>query len=174
MENFCYVILGMHRSSTSMISKCLHEQGEVFMGKDLLGPGRGNEDGHYEDKRFLDLNDEILSKANGSWDNPPSREAIEGVAKEFSSRIQSLISDSCSNMKEAGYRSWGFKDPRTCLTLPVYLPYLNNPRFIVIKRPLIEVAKSLEKRDGMRIEKGISLAKAYNDRIDSYDILHLE
>lgn len=154
-----------------MVARCLHEQEEVFMGRKMLGPGPGNDKGHYEDMRFLMLNDRILREAGGSWDNPPSKEAIEDVSEKFSTLIKQLISESEAHMSEAGYKSWGFKDPRTCITLPAYMPHIDNPRFLIVKRPSIEVAESLNKRDGRPIEDGINLARVYNERIDSYDIL---
>jgi hypothetical protein len=55
------IILGMHRSGTSMVSELLDQLG-LFVGKEL-------QDDH-ESTYFLDLNDIILSRVNASWDHP--------------------------------------------------------------------------------------------------------
>lgn len=72
------------------------------------------------------------------------------------------------NAKNNGLYSWGFKDPRTVLTIDLYLPHLPNPQFITCYRGPMEIAKSLNKRDGMSIEKGMNISKIYNERLSEF------
>ena len=51
------VVLGMHRSATSLIAKGL--DAVCHMGDDMLEPAKDNPEGFYENKRFLDLNIEM-------------------------------------------------------------------------------------------------------------------
>lgn len=155
----------MHRSSTSMVARSIHKQGEVHMGDKLLLGLPDNPKGHYENKKFLHLNIDILKAAGGSWDNPPSKKEILKVAPLFKDRIKRLISESEEEANAAGYISWGFKDPRACLTIDLYMPYLNNPQFIICYRDPMEIARSLNKRDKMSITDGVNLVKIYNNRI---------
>jgi hypothetical protein len=160
----CYIILGMHRSSTSMLSKALHRSKSVYMGEDA--------NDHGEDRDFLFLNIEILRSLNSSWDNPPNPDEVKELAnsEKYRDKILSLVDKKEKECKEFGYQSWGFKDPRTVLTLPVYQDVIKNKRFVVLKRSSLEVAKSLQARNGFSIEKGVSLSDHYNSLISKYDV----
>lgn len=152
------VILGMHRSATSLVAMGLH-RACVSMGDELLGAGLGNELGHFEDKGMIRLNDKLLRLAGGSWDNPPNEHAIFEVGYQHKDEIETAVK----------YRSmrdlWGWKDPRTVLTIRCFQPFLKNPIYVSCFRDPKEVAKSLHKRDNMPIEKGIKLANEYNRRL---------
>jgi hypothetical protein len=63
---------------------------------------------------------------------------------------------------------WGWKDPRTSLTIKLYMPYLDNPYFIVCYRKNIEIAKSLKKRNYFEINKGLDLTNIYTNRIEDF------
>ena len=152
-----YIILGMHRSATSFIAKALKEQG-VAMGERLLGPGKGNPAGHFENLLFLELNEAILRAAGGTWDRPPEREAILNTAPTFAPIIERLV-------RSQEHELWGWKDPRTSLTIDLYTPYLTNPFFIVCFRRPTDVAGSLKERDGISLKRGLALAREYNRRL---------
>ena len=152
----------MHRSATSLIARSLHKEG-VNMGKVLLPANLGNDDGHFENIEFLLLNDRILTDAGGSWDNPPPESEILKVGQDYATPIEDFI-------KNAVDEKWGWKDPRTTLTIRCYLPFLKDydPFFVCCLRKPEEVAKSLRLRDGMPIDEGLSLAKEYNKRLISF------
>lgn len=154
-----FIILGMHRSATSLAAKGLYESG-VYMGEDLLGKCASNPYGHYENRRFVQLNDVILDRAGGSWDRPPEHAKIIKASKDLSGRIEQIIS-----MESNGHEFWGWKDPRTALTIECYWQYLTNPHLIVCFRNPVEVAVSLKKRNGFPLVQGIGLATEYNKRI---------
>jgi hypothetical protein len=151
----------MHRSATSLVANGLFHAG-VFMGHKLLGPGHGNEKGHYEDVELIHLNDRILKIAGGSWDNPPDEFDIVYAGRKIENEIYAAISvrSSCE--------LWGWKDPRTTLTIKCYMPFLRNPVFVPCFRDPMDVAKSLNARDGMPIKAGIRLAGIYNNRLISF------
>ena len=60
---------------------------------------------------------------------------------------------------------YGWKDPRTTLTIRLYLPYLENPHFISCFREPDEVAKSLVAVGGFTLESAKKLTKIYNQRL---------
>ena len=161
-------MLGMHRSATSMIARALHKSGEVDMGEDLLLELPDNPRGHYENRRFLDLNIRILESAGGSWRSPPSKDKILRQKDKFDDEIKNVIESEVSKAKKKGLGSWGFKDPRTVLTIDLYLPHLPSPQFIICYRNPEDIAKSLNKRDNISIRKGIKLAKVYNSRLKDF------
>ena len=151
-----------------MLSRALHNSDEVFMGENMLMENQSQPKGHYEDLVFLRLNEDILTSAGGSWDNPPSEDNILACMDTFEDRIKKSIANAKNTAEAKGFISWGFKDPRTCLTLPLFIPYLDNPRLIVSFRDSNEVAESLVKRDGMKRDKAISLCLEYNSRIKKH------
>lgn len=153
-----FVILGMHRSATSLVAKGMSS---VFhIGETILPADSGNPEGYWENTRFIELNDKILAAAGGSWDRPPSRESILEQSPVFAKDIAELV------RQESGGRDlWGWKDPRTTLTVELYLPYLTNPHFVSCFRDPREVAMSLQRRDKFTLEFGLHLANEYNDRL---------
>ena len=154
-----FIVLGMHRSATSLIAKGLYDN-EVSIGDKLIGPHPSNPYGHWEDIDFVRLNDEILSASGGSWDKPPEEKSIIEVSSLFEGKIEKLIKE---KQKEP---FWGWKDPRTTLTIRLYLKYLEDPHFIVCFRDPAEVARSLARRDKW-ITRGraLELARIYNERL---------
>jgi hypothetical protein len=153
------IVLGMHRSMTSLVAKGLVHSGDCHMGKELLGAGHGNSKGHFENINFIYLNDFILNRAGGSWDNPPPEYDILKAGEELSQEIERLVRGSERNPV------WGWKDPRTTLTIRCYMPYLVNPVFITCFRDPKKVAKSLMIRDGSNYNQNLALAKEYNKRL---------
>jgi len=155
------IILGMHRSGTSMLSGMLDRLG-IDMGDDVVGRQESNPLGHFEDGDLLSLNELILSMAGGSWDNPPPAALIQNQAANLDEMIQRVI----LNKRLANQdRSWGWKEPRTSLTINLYLPYLRNPYFIWSQRDPASIANSLWVRNQMPDHKAIKLTEYYQQQI---------
>jgi len=151
------VILGMHRSATSLVAGGIHKFG-VPLGTKLIPADSSNPKGHWEDNDFRFLNDDILKSAGGSWHDPPSEMAIMAQKEKYNLRIKTLI-------EKKQQEIWGWKDPRTTLTIKLFVPHLENPHFICCFRNPVEVAKSLQKRNHFSIEKGLGIANIYNQRL---------
>ena len=154
------VVLGMHRSGTSMIAGVLSKLG-INMGSDFIEESWANPLGHFEDISFHSLNRRILQAAGGRWDNPPSEKAILRQEPFFRTEIENLL-----NMQHL--TKWGWKEPRTSLTIKLFLPHLAIPKFIIIHRNEHDIAKSLRRRDSINVEKGIDLSKIYYGRIEQF------
>jgi len=152
------IVLGMHRSVTSLVAKGLHEAG-VEMGDHLLGPHPSQPHGHWENVEALHLNMAILKAAGGNYRKPPPEEAILAQADAFAERIQTFIRE---NQRDP---LWGWKDPRTVLTIRLFMPYLINPHFVTCWRDVNEVARSLHARGDCSLAKGRALAIEYNRRL---------
>lgn len=155
INNKTIIVLGMHRSGTSMTAKILSVLG-VDMGKSLFGPSPFNVKGYFENAIFEKLNVDILKSANGNWCNPPNYKAILNQKEKFQKKIQKIC-----NKKGL----WGWKDPRTSLTIELYISYLKNPHFIFCKRNNKDVARSLRRRNHININKGMILARIYKKRV---------
>ena len=70
------IVLGMHRSGTSILSKVLINLG-VDMGEGDTKGGISNIDGHNEDFEMLSINEKILEKLNATWYEPPNIDDVE-------------------------------------------------------------------------------------------------
>jgi hypothetical protein len=66
----------------------------------------------------------------------------------------------------ARQQPWGFKDPRTLITLEGWLERLKAPALVATYRHPMAVAKSLHRRDPrIAVEEGLQLWRIYNERL---------
>lgn len=160
-EKTVVCILGMHRSGTSMVTRLLNICGLELGNKDFLFnmKNESNQKGHWENKEILRINQEVLSIFGGSWDKPP----IFPDAWESDNRLKLLYEEAqkfVDNMN-AMYDMWGFKEPRTCLTLPFWQKIIPRMKYIIVIRHPADVARSLRKRNDMFIYDGVLLWMTY-------------
>lgn len=149
-------VLGMHRSGTSLITGVLKVLG-AYLGPEthLMKPNADNPKGFWEHQLITNLNNDILERLGGSWHEPPEFPVgWEGDPKlaDLRERARALIAEDF-----AGKDVWGWKDPRTCLTLPFWKRIVPAIRYVVIIRNPVAVARSLQRRDGFTLEKGVGL-----------------
>jgi len=140
MQKRTLIIAGMHRSGTSLISNWLTKCG-LQLGEQLVGPGWGNEDGHFEDVEFLKMHEEVLASNN----LPPS--GLTDVQIDHFSIYEKEKLKSIIKIKQQLYDQWGWKDPRTCLFLDVYQELLPDACYLIILRDYQSVVSSLLRRE---------------------------
>lgn len=157
------IVLGMHRSATSLVAKALDTQ--IYIGSDLMPANHGNPEGYYESLRVVALNDKILKAAGGSWNNPPSRERIQAVSKQFDGEIARLVQAHYKLAEQEGYAISGFKDPRMVLTAWLWHKHFDQPHYLLAWRDRQQIAESLNRRDGMSIERALHLADFYQQEM---------
>ena len=151
------LILGMHRSGTSCLAGSLEEAG-LYLGQ-VNTAAPHNAKGNRESRAIMDLQDDLLRANGGDWDAPP-REVIWSA--EHRARRDAIIATYPTD------RIWGFKDPRTLLTLPGWLEALPTVRFVGTFRHPLAVAASLQARNEIAIEKSLGLWEAYNRLLLDY------
>ena len=160
------IVIGMHRSGTSMVARMLEELG-LFVGKRKMAD--------HEPYFFLGLNDWMLRQCGGAWDQPePIRYLLEN------DEVRALAGDYIRSLMETprvisflGWRNyrrfrtpwnldfpWGWKDPRNTYTLPLWLDLFPNARVIHIYRHGVDVASSLK----LRTDRAITRAKVSHER----------
>jgi len=170
-----FIIIGMHRSGTSAVTRILRAAGGHF--------------GYYIDPNseafvFLRFNHNFLGYSACSWDVIPEdfnshsltektravlcllsnrhllwsdffqnigKESIEITPKMVEWRLLTLtrnVLDSYKKYKISGNTVpfWGWKDPRTTLTLPLWLRLFPNARVIHVIRNGIDASLSLWRR----------------------------
>ena len=137
-------ILGMHRSGTSMVTRLLNLCSLYLGPNDEMNPpeAQDNPAGYWENLRFLHLNEEILALLGGSWDHPPEVETAWWKQSQFDAlrqRATALIAEF------EQHAPWGWKDPRTCLTLPFWLDVVPDLKFVFCLRNPLEIVYSLSR-----------------------------
>lgn len=150
------LLLGMHRSYTSLVARWLNECG-VDMGGELLPDGVGNTDGHFEDMDFFELHRRALRSAdlpdNGMVDlEHPRFDKCRydqlTISGQHRDDAETLLETKCKPSGEP----FGWKEPRTCLFLPFYRERLDC-RSIVLFRSYQEVVGSLVSREPLAIKE---------------------
>jgi len=155
------IVLGMHRSGTSTVTRLINMMGAYFGAEGVsLGFSDENPKGFWERRDVVNINDAILSSNGLSW-YMPLGDADIGVVSDVALndaidfKIKTLVLDMDSN------RPWVMKDPRMCLTFKYWRDYLELPVIVVVNRSPVSVAKSLATRNGFSIEYGIALWELY-------------
>jgi hypothetical protein len=151
-DNPPLIVIGMHRSGTTLLSRLLQRVG-VFMGADR---------NRNEEARFTNaVNEWWFRQASATWDCPePVDELLAdnalrpwlvdyagGIARGPASRrfLGTRRYLGCRGLDRiAG--PWGWKDPRTTYTLPLWLDLFPGARVVHIARHGVDVAASLKVR----------------------------
>ena len=115
MQRKIIVVLGMHRSGTSVVTKSLELLG-VGLGDNMHPAGFDNPKGFWEDRDCLEINEELLAHLGSAYDGIEfSWEHVErdSQIKKLASRAKTALEQNLKNFNGL----WGFKDPRTCRLL---------------------------------------------------------
>lgn len=145
------LILGMHRSGTSCLAGSLQEAG-LYLGE-VNTAAPHNAKGNRESRAIMDLQDDVLRTNGGAWDAPPERAIWSAGHRAWRDAIIATYPT---------HGTWGFKDPRTLLTLEGWLEALPPVRFVGTFRHPLAVAASLQARNGFPTEKSLALWETYN------------
>jgi hypothetical protein len=136
-----------------MVSELLDQLG-LFVGDRLQVD--------HESTFFLDLNEQLLHRVNASWDHPLPFLDFLDVEDAVTMTTAALAADLRSGRAreflggsrwagKASFESfdkpWGWKDPRTVFSLPIWLRLFPQARIVCIIRNGIDVAKSLMVRE---------------------------
>lgn len=129
-----------------MITRMLYECGVYLGGEEDLLPAsvEDNREGYWENNRFVEINDAILAAFGGTWDSPPDLPenwtADPRLTKPKEEAIHLVRQLSAHGL-------WGWKDPRTCITLPFWKEIVPEMTIVLCVRHPIEVAQSLAARE---------------------------
>jgi hypothetical protein len=155
------IIIGMHRSGTSLIAGLLHKAG-IFMGY--------KQDHNNESVFFQRLNEFIFRQANASWDNPHNFLFIDQSFKDYARRLIELHLKGLRRVQYLGplrffrYKTikdidfpWGWKDPRNTFTVDIWKEIFPEARIVHVFRNPVDVAESLKNREHRLRNKGLGL-----------------
>ncbi len=157
------LVLGMHRSGTSLITKAVEAAG-ADLGGNLMPAGPDNPKGFWEDMDVYRLNEAVFEAFNMRWDTL----TLLPCADFHAPRLGQLAREAAELLKQrfTATRVYAVKDPRLCLLLPFWLEVADGLgiqcRFVVSARDPTEVAASLQKRNGFDLDLGRRLWLTHN------------
>lgn len=142
------VVLGMHRSGTSAITRALQVLG-VDLGGDLIPPKNDNGKGFFEDIDVVNFNIDALFFLQTDWHclSPVTNADVDALSTSgFLLRAVELL-----RTKMSGKTIFGMKDPRMAKLLPFWLRVFSHSeldvRYVIAVRHPLSVTNSLAMRD---------------------------
>lgn len=162
IENEAFLVLGMHRSGTSVLTRTLNILG-AQLPKNLMRPAKDNPLGFWESGAVMALNDRLLFLLNRSWDDPKPLPTEWKRSPDAIAAIDDAQRLLCSEFDAGG--GLVLKDPRISRLLPVWRhAFLSNglsPVCLIACRNPLEVYQSLNARNGIDAEHAFSLWVSY-------------
>jgi len=154
------LIIGMHRSGTSAVAGLVHQMG-AYVGPDYAMDRvtDGNPRGHWERIDVRKANMTVLSSLGHDWyrlEGFHLARVSEDVRAAFEAQARTVLEELET------HRPWVIKDPRLCILLPLWERLLQSPLCIFIYRHPVEVAFSLQTRNGFPLGFGVALWEYYN------------
>ena len=165
------LVLGMHRSGTSALTRLLNLHGAA-LGDDLLPAAFDNPSGFWELREAVALHERLLNGLGMAWDDPrplPQGWDDSDAGRRASEEIGALI-----DRNFAGEALWVVKDPRLCRFAPLWSRAMRargiEPHAILVARHPAEVAHSLQTRDALPAAVGNLLwARYFVDAVTGSD-----
>ncbi len=150
------VIVGMHRSGTSLLARLLDGLGVTFGPRVMTQPVPDNEGGYWEHVDIVTAQEALLDDVlDRSWH---CARGLEPVAEDwwkspevlpYRLALTAVLERECA----ATPHLFGFKDPRTARLLPLWLDIFREtgiePAFVLATRAPDAVAGSLHRRQNM-------------------------
>lgn len=140
------ILVGMHRSGTSLTANLLHQMG-ISMGATFFPKDFANPQGYYEDVEFLQFHQTAFNyilrsyaQGHADWGWTPTRQIAAADLSNWTDTAKSLIA-----RRNNTTTHWGFKDPRSAPVLDFWHPLLDNPIYVVVYRDPTRVADSMQR-----------------------------
>lgn len=167
-----FIVLGMHRSGTSMLSGLMVTGLGYIVGGPLIGGAFDNEKGFFELIPVVLQNDEFMYAQQIDWSYNVVRYDYEKGLEIANANLKNGSPKFKEGRKALKFLNnpqntpWLQKDPRMCITLKTWLPLLNSdPAIVWTYRHPMEVSHSLINREkSFTLDHALRLWIAYNMR----------
>ena len=138
------MVVGMHRSGTSAVTRLINLLGVPLGREDDIYSAVDNPSGHWESRQLCALNDVIL-KVFGGFDMATPPMPPSWLRSRRAEHLRGVMRATFDDV----YRSerWLWKDPRVCLTLPLWREVLDDFCVVFVVREAEPVARSLHRRE---------------------------
>jgi hypothetical protein len=153
----CIIVAGMHRSGTSATTRVINLLG-ADIASDLLPSIPGNNDrGFWESATTYSLHDQLFAALGSAWDDPYP--LVDGWLETGAARAAKRAIADHIDQEFAGSKMFVVKDPRLSRLLPLWFQALDErlvePVVVIPFRNPLEVAASLERRDGLPLAQSL-------------------
>lgn len=162
------VVLGMHRSGTSALTRVLNLCGATLPATLVPPHPEENPTGFWEPRDLVAFDERVLCALGGSWSQPPAPGPLpDALADEFDRAIARFLANELG-----AHELVVLKDPRIALLADPWDRALRANGFRVVyvvpvRHPL-EVARSLHARGDIDQRDGVALWLAYMGRIVAF------
>ncbi|MFI3135486.1 MAG: sulfotransferase domain-containing protein [Methylococcaceae bacterium] len=154
MKPTLIIVLGMHRSGTSVITRAL-QVFDVSLGDSLMSKLPENPKGFWEDTDIVALNENILNFLGRNWFDLSPIRADELASLHHQGYYLQAIE--LLHKKVAAHKVLGIKDPRIAKLLPFWQHVFSNSdydiKYIIATRNPLSVARSLANRNNFNAVK---------------------
>jgi GT2 family glycosyltransferase/glycosyltransferase involved in cell wall biosynthesis len=148
-------VLGMHRSGTSVVTRLINLMGAYFGPEEIsTGANPENPKGFWERRDVRDENDAVLWSAGADWWKVADF-SLAKAQKRFSRNASKTIRDLNNHSPSV------IKEPRFCLLFPMWRRLVKSPICVLVHRSPVQVAHSLEYRNGFPLSFGAALWERY-------------
>jgi hypothetical protein len=161
------VVLGMHRSGTSLLARLLVALGADFGPRLLLEEMPDNALGYWEQADIVAIQEALMDRLDRTWYGPRgtlplpedwrARPGIGGMVR----RLADIVGEELAGARRRGAPVWGFKDPRTARFLPLWAEIFAElgvaPVYVMAVRHPAAVCRSLLQRNAVN---GMTAARA--------------
>jgi len=149
-KRICLVVLGMHRSGTSALTRVLSIAG-AKLPENLNAAGGGNDLGYWESDPLINYHEALLAELGSSWSDWRKLELGHIPVKRRNEIKEEIAGIVASEFGDAPLIV--IKEPRICRFAPLFIDALQEAGFecrcVLPLRSPLEVVQSLERRDGM-------------------------
>lgn len=144
------VVLGMHRSGTSVLTHGMSVFGVQF-GDTLMEATKENPTGYWEDLDIVAFNDAVLEFLEKGWSSVSCISPLECERLRDGGYVDKAAALLREKMALSAFH--GIKDPRMSRLLPFWAEVFQQlgikPFYVIVFRNPLSVVRSLEKRDAM-------------------------
>ncbi len=154
------IVLGMHRSGTSLAAEIAYQWGAFIDTSLLIEPNDGNPRGYWEHRALVKLNDDLLAAVHSSWKVPPTEEGRKRLIRlahkgSFRHRAHRLLAT------HTNQKVWLWKDPRLSILLPFWKEIWEDVVFLVPIRGPLAISSSLCARRDFSTPSALLLWQKY-------------
>ena len=162
MSKKLLIILGMHRSGTSLLAGSCRLLG-ADLGDRMMAAGQDNVMGFWEHDEIVRIHDEILERLSYSWDDVRALPDKWWTYQVIQPQRQSLLAVLLRDFGQTELAC--VKDPRLCRLLPLWQELLKElgwePCYMIATREPAEIIASLKARNHFTAEKSALLTLRY-------------
>ena len=154
------IILGMHRSGTSLVAEVTNSWG-AYGGRldEFIPADEANQRGYWEYMPLVRFNEALLAGEDANWFVPPdSDENLHKAA--WDPRFRKAASNMMAGMENTG-NTWYWKDPRLAILLPFWQQLWHDAVYIICLRHPLDIAMSIKKRNNFPVSASLLIWQYY-------------